>query len=52
MNAERLALSAMAFGLLLIIQPWTHAGFVAGFPITLLSILAYNFVARRPSEDP
>jgi len=47
MNAERVCLLAMAFGLVLIGQPWSQAAFAFGFPVTLAGIVAYNIVTRK-----
>jgi len=45
MIAERVFLSAMGAGLVLIVQPWSHALFVLGFPLTFLGLLGYNFAS-------
>jgi hypothetical protein len=42
MLAERVFLAAIALGLLLIGQPWSHALFVVGFPLTFLGLVAFN----------
>jgi hypothetical protein len=40
----------MALGLIMIGQPWVRVFFVAGFPVTFLSIVAYNIFSRRDVE--
>jgi len=42
MTLERAALLAMGSGLLLVVQPWSHFLFTAGFPLVLVGVLAYN----------
>jgi hypothetical protein len=42
MLAERVFLAAIALGLALIGQPWSHALFVVGFPLTFLGLIAFN----------
>jgi hypothetical protein len=51
-NAERAFLLAMAFGLILIGQPWSRLGFAFGFPVTLSAIIAYNIVTRKNPGGP
>ena len=36
------SLAAMGAGLALIVQPWSHALFAAGFPFTLIALIGYN----------
>jgi hypothetical protein len=42
MTLERLSLAAMGLGLVLIGQPWAHPLFMAGFPVILVGVAAYN----------
>jgi hypothetical protein len=39
---QRASLAGLGIGLALIVQPWSHALFAAGFPFTLLALAAYN----------
>jgi hypothetical protein len=39
---QRVSLIGMAAGLGMIVQPWSHALFAAGFPFTLAAIAGYN----------
>ena len=39
---QRASLLGMAAGLGMIVQPWSHALFAAGFPFTLIAIIGYN----------
>lgn len=38
----RACLAGMGLGLALIVQPFSHALFAAGFPLTLAALAAYN----------
>lgn len=54
LNLERLSFILMGTGLLCIGQPFVHALFVLGFPLTLLGVILYNvaaFSARRDGEE-
>ena len=51
MSLERAALLAMSLGLLCIIQPWVHALFVLGFPLTLAGVIVYDVAARRGGDE-
>ena len=51
MNLERAALLAMSLGLLALIQPWIHALFVVGFPLTFAGVVAYEVAARRGDRE-
>lgn len=44
---ERLALMAMALGLLMVSQPWIHIFFSLGFVVILLGIILFNIAGRR-----
>jgi hypothetical protein len=50
MNLERASLLAMSLGLLCVIQPWAHALFVIGFPLTLAGVIVYDVAARRGGD--
>lgn len=50
LNAQRAALLGMALGLFMIVQPWSSSLFAAGFPFTLVSILAYNVTGWMSGE--
>ena len=39
---QRGSLLGMAAGLGLIVQPWSHALFVVGFPFTIVAIAVFN----------
>lgn len=54
MTLERAALAAMGLGLVLVGQPWMHGLFMAGFPVILAGVAAYNAAAilgRGDRED-
>jgi hypothetical protein len=42
LTLQRASLAAMGLGLGLIVQPWSHALFAAGFPFTLVALAGYN----------
>lgn len=42
LTLQRASLAAMGLGLCLIVQPWSHALFAAGFPFTLIALTGYN----------
>jgi hypothetical protein len=42
LTLQRASLAAMGLGLGLIVQPWSHALFAAGFPFTLIALTGYN----------
>jgi hypothetical protein len=50
MTIQRLTLIGMALGLFMIVQPWSPLLFDAGFPFTLISIIAYNVSGWRSGE--
>ncbi len=50
MTLQRLSMIAMAAGLSLVVQPWSHALFAFGFPFTFAAIFCYN-VAGWASGD-
>jgi hypothetical protein len=39
---QRASLAALGLGLGMIVQPWSHALFAAGFPFTLIALAGYN----------
>jgi hypothetical protein len=50
-NLERASFACMALGLLGIGQPFVHAFFVLGFPLTLLGVVLYNAAAVLAKRD-
>jgi hypothetical protein len=42
MTFQRASLAGLGLGLGMIVQPWSHALFAAGFPFTLLALAGYN----------
>lgn len=50
MNLERAALLAMSLGFFCILQPWVHAFFALGFPLTLAGVVAYGVWAMRGGD--
>ena len=42
LTLQRASLAALGAGLALIVQPWSHGLFAAGFPLTLLALAGYN----------
>ncbi len=42
LTLQRTTLLCMAFGLFMIVQPWSRLLFAAGFPFTLAAIIGYN----------
>ena len=45
---ERFALAVMAVGILLVWQPWLHAGFRWGFLVIILGNIAFIVAAHLP----
>lgn len=39
---QRASLVGLGLGLAMIVQPWSHALFTAGFPFTLIALAGYN----------
>ena len=39
---QRASLAGLGLGLGMIVQPWSHALFAAGFPFTLIALAGYN----------
>lgn len=42
LTLQRASLAALGLGLAMIVQPWSHALFSAGFPFTLIALAGYN----------
>ena len=47
---EGLALAVMAAGILMVWQPWSHALFRWGFPVTIVGIVAFMVAAHVPRD--
>ena len=50
MSLRRASLLALALGLFGLVQPWVHAFFVIGFPLTLAGVVACAAAALRPAD--
>jgi len=48
--SEAIALVIMASGILMVWQPWVHALFRLGFPVTIIGIIAF-MVASHLSDS-
>ena len=42
LTLQRASLLGLGAGLAMIVQPWSHALFAAGFPFTLIALIGYN----------
>ena len=43
---HRASFLALGAGLAMIVQPWSHALFAAGFPFTLAALIVHNVAGR------
>jgi hypothetical protein len=50
LTLQRASLAALGLGLGMIVQPFSHALFAAGFPFTLIALAGYNLAGWLTGE--
>jgi hypothetical protein len=49
--AETITLAVMGGGILMVWQPWVHALFAWGFPVTIIGIVSFIVAAHLPEGE-